>query len=115
MDIRHGLIATIMIVSAARGQSTNDPFPAPIPAKEGIILVKFVDFAALPNSGDEAPRMMLLVDEPGTQRLFVHTMKGSIYSVSYDGKTVIQYLDVNAATWGVNVQSGSHERGFQSF
>jgi glucose/arabinose dehydrogenase len=115
MRIPYGLIATIMIASAGRGQSTKDPFPAPIPAKEGVTMVKFVDFAAIPSSGDEAPRMMLLVDEPGTQRLFVHTMKGPIYSVSYDGKTVIQYLDVNAAAWGMNVQSGSHDRGFQSF
>jgi glucose/arabinose dehydrogenase len=59
--------------------------------------------------------MMLLVDEPGTQRLFIHTMKGVIYSVSYDGKTVTSYLDINAANWGIGVQSGSHDRGFQSF
>ena len=31
--------------------------------------------------------MMLLVDEPGTRRLFVNDMRGPLYSVSYDGKT----------------------------
>ena len=65
--------------------------------------------------GAEAPRLMLLLDEPGTHRLFVNTMQGQIYSISYDGKTVKPYLDLNAAPRGVNVQSSSHDRGFQSF
>jgi hypothetical protein len=115
MHTPHFAIAAILIASAARGESTNNPFPAPIPAAEGAILVKFVEFATIPYAGDEAPRMMLLLDEPGTHRLFVHTMRGPIYSISYDGKTVTQYLDVNAASWGVNVQFSSHDRGFQSF
>jgi hypothetical protein len=42
-------------------------------------------------------------------------MRGPLYSVSYDGKTVTLYLDINASTWGVNVQSMGNERGFQSF
>jgi glucose/arabinose dehydrogenase len=109
------LFAAVLIASAAHSQTTKDPFPAPIPAADGAIAVKFVEFAAIPYAGDEAPRMMLLVDEPGTHRLFVNTMRGPIYSISYDGKTITQYLDVNAATWGVNVQFSSHDRGFQSF
>jgi hypothetical protein len=44
--------------------------------------------------------MMLPPDEPGTHRLFVNTMRGPLYSVSYDGKTVTGYLDVNALAWG---------------
>jgi hypothetical protein len=107
--------ATILIASAAFGQSTKNPFPEPIPAADGAIMVKFVEFAAIPYAGKDAPRMMLLLDEPGTHRLFVNTMSGPIYSISYDGKTVKQYLDVNAPTWGVNVQFSSHDRGFQSF
>ena len=59
--------------------------------------------------------MMLLVDEPGTRRLFVNDMRGPLYSVSYDGKTVTPYLDINAPKWGVGVQSQGRERGFQSF
>ena len=59
--------------------------------------------------------MMLLVDEPGTRRMFVNDMRGPLYSVSYDGKTVTPYLDINAPTWGVSVQSQGNERGFQSF
>ena len=43
---------------------------------------------------------MLLVDEPGTRRLFVNDMRGPLYSVSYDGKTVALYLDINAPEVG---------------
>jgi hypothetical protein len=111
----HLVVATIFIARGAFSQSTNNPFPTPIPATDGVIKVKFVEFAAIPYAGNEAPRMMLLIDEPGTRRLFVNTMKGPIYSISYDGKTVTEYLDINAPKWGVNVQSSSHDRGFQSF
>jgi Glucose / Sorbosone dehydrogenase len=58
---------------------------------------------------------MLLVDEPGTRRLFVNDMRGPLYTVSRDGKAVAQYLDINAPAWGVNVNSSGNERGFQSF
>jgi len=109
------LAAATLTAFAAGGQSTTDPFPAPIHAAEDVILVKSVEFAELPFTGAEAPRMMLLINEPATKRLFVHTMQGQIYSVSYDGKTVVPYLNINAPTWGVNVQFSSHDRGFQSF
>jgi hypothetical protein len=92
-----------------------DPFPAPIPATDGAVRVKFVEFAAIPDAGAVAARMMLLSDEPGTRRLFVNDMHGLLYSVSYDGKAVTPYLDLRDAAWGVNVQSANFERGFQSF
>jgi hypothetical protein len=94
---------------------TNDPFPAPIQATQGVILVNVADFATLPDIDGVPARMMNLVDEPGTQRLFVNDMRGPLYSVSYDGKTVTLYLDVNASTWGHPVHSTGRERGFQSF
>jgi len=109
------LIIAMLIASAAHGQVTTDPFPTPIHAVDDIILVKFAEFATVPFLGTEAPRMMLLLDEPATSRLFLHTMQGQIYSISYDGKTVTKYLDINAENWGVNVQFSSHDRGFQSF
>ena len=59
--------------------------------------------------------MMHLVDEPGTRRVFVSLMTGALYTVSYDGKIVTQYLDVNAPAWSVSVQSIGRERGVQSF
>jgi hypothetical protein len=94
---------------------TNDPFPGPIAATEGVIRVNFAEFASVPDIDGVAARMMNLVDEPGTRRLFVNDMRGPLYSVSYDGKSVALYLDVNAAGWGHPVQSTGRERGFQSF
>jgi glucose/arabinose dehydrogenase len=62
---------------------TNDPFPAPIEAVEDVIRVNVREFASLPDIDGVAARMMLLVDEPGTQRLFVNDMRGPLYSVSF--------------------------------
>jgi hypothetical protein len=94
---------------------TDDPFPMPIAATEGVIRVGVAEFASIPDIDGVAARMMNLVDEPATQRLFVNDMRGPLYSVSYDGKAVALYLDVNAPAWGNPVQSQGRERGFQSF
>ena len=75
-------------VPRAGAQGTSDPFPTPINATADIIAVNYTEFATIPDVGGEAPRMMMMADEPGTRRLFVATMRGPIYSVSYDGKTV---------------------------
>lgn len=95
---------------------TQDPFP-PLNATDDIIAVDYVEFATLPDipGDDEAPRPMLLVTEPGTSRLFVNDMRGPLYSLSYDGKTLTKYLDLNAPQWKMPVQYEGPERGFQSF
>jgi hypothetical protein len=93
---------------------TADPFPQPIEARQGVITVGVRDFASVPDIDGVAARMMNRVNEPGTKRLFVNDMRGPLYSVSYDGKVAL-YLDINAAAWGVSVQSMGRERGFQSF
>ena len=85
-------------------QVPNDPFPAPIPASEGVIRVAVREFASVPDVDGQASRMMLLVDEPVTKRLFVNDMRGPLYVVSYDGGSVARYLDINAEQWGVAVQ-----------
>jgi hypothetical protein len=111
-----GFLAATIVAATAFAQVTNDPFPEPIPASEAVISVKFVEFATVPDSESGlAPRMMLLADEPGTKRLFVNDMTGPLYRVSYDGKTVERYLDLNDPRWGIAVQSQNFERGFQSF
>ena len=94
---------------------TNDPFPQPIEAVAGVIKVNAREFATLPDIDGVPARMMNLVDEPGTRRLFVNDMRGPIYSVSYDGTQVALYLDINAPAWAVSVQFAGRERGFQSF
>jgi len=84
------IAAVLLLASPVLAQTTtNDPFPTPIAATEGVIKVNFVEFASLPDLGDPMPaRMMLLVDEPGTQRLFVNDMRGPLYTLSRDGKAV---------------------------
>ena len=42
-------------------------------------------------------------------RLFVNTMRGSLYSISYDGKTVTRMS--NADAWALRVQFDGHESG----
>ena len=88
-------LAALAAAPTVAAQSSSDPFPTPINATDNIIAVNVAEFATIPDIAGEAPRMMLLVDEPGTRRLFVNDMRGPLYSVSYDGKTVAQYLDVN--------------------
>src|SRR5262245_55291531 len=95
-----GLIATALVTACtAHAQTTNDPFPAPINTTNGVITVKFTEFAAIPDSGNAAPRVMQMLWEPATRRYFVSDMTGPLYSVSADGKTVVKYVDLNAADW----------------
>src|SRR5687768_12122649 len=110
------LLGVVLLTgSTALAQTPNDPFPTPIPATEGVIKVRFAEFATLPDVDGAAARMMLLVDEPGTRRLFVSDMRGLLYSVSYNGQAVTPYLDLRDPRWAVSVQSQGNERGFQSF
>ena len=102
--------------ACAFAQAPNDPFPAPINATEDVVKVSVVEFATLPDLGGQQPsRPMVLVDEPGTQRLFVNDMRGPLYTSPRGGKSVTLYLDINDPKWGVNVNSTGNERGFQSF
>jgi glucose/arabinose dehydrogenase len=108
------VVAAIVVAFVAARQLTVDPFSTPIDTTN-VIGVNVVEFATIPDVGGEAPRMMHFVNEPGTKRVFVSLMTGGLYSISYDGKTVTPYLDINAPTWSVSVQSNGSERGVQSF
>jgi hypothetical protein len=105
-------------VPSGPGRS-NNPFTAPIPADEAVVTIKLVEFASLPDfvapAGPQAARMNIVLDEPGTKRLFVNVMTGTLFTVSYDGKSVAPYLDINDPKWATPVQSGNTEQGFQSF
>lgn len=115
MPITRAILATVLLASPAAAQVTNDPFPQPIAATEGVIAVNFVEFASVPDVDGTAARTMLMADEPGTRRLFVNDMRGPLYVVGYDGRGLQLYVNINAPQWGVNVQAGGRERGFQSF
>ena len=109
------IVSSLLLVASARAQTSNDPFPLPIPATDGAIIVNFVEFASLPDVDGQAPRMMLLVDEPGTGRLFVNDMHGLLYAVSYDGQSVTAYLDLTAPDWELSIDTSNFELGLQSF
>jgi len=102
-------------VAPACAQMTDDPFPSPIASTEDIIRVSFTEFASIPDIEGEPARVMILVDEPGTRRMFVNDMRGPLYTVSYDGQTVREYIDIDDSRWAVAVEAGRREVGFQSF
>ena len=106
-------LASLLPASLA-AQVTNDPFPEPIGSGSAPIVVAFRELATVPGTGQAAPRLMQLVDEPGTRRMFVNDQVGPIYTISYDGRTVTRYVDVNDERWGFRVQSQGRERGVQS-
>jgi len=115
----HRVIACAAVLTlqlpASAEQLSSDPFATPIEATQAVVGVDFVEFATLPDAqGGEAPRMMHMATEPQTKRLFVSTMRGMLYSISYDGKKVLPYLDVNDSKWGIGVQFTGPERGLQS-
>ena len=91
-----------------------DPFPAPLPPAAGVT-VSIAEFASLPDLDGQPAQMMHLVDEPGTQRLFVNDMRGPLYSISYDGRTVLPYLDLGSPRWALALYIDSTNRGFRSF
>ena len=107
-------VAALLTATPALSQVPNDPFPDPIEATEGVIVVGYSEFAVLPDVGGETARPMRLVDEPGSGRLFVNDMQGPIYTISYDGEVEL-YLDINDPGWGVPVEFTGRERGVQSF
>jgi hypothetical protein len=107
--------AALHIAAAASAQTPDDPFPTPLEATNGVIRLDYREFAVIPDVNGQAPRMNLLVDEPGSRRLFLNDMRGQLYAISYDGNTVAVYVDINDAKWGRAVHSGGRERGFQSF
>ena len=94
---------------------TNDPFPQHIPAVEGAIAVTLREFASLPEIDGVPARMMTLVEEPASRRLFVSEMRGLLYVLSGDGKQMTTYLDLRDPKWATPMQAAGRERGLQSF
>lgn len=100
--------------ATAVAQETGDPFPEPIEAEEGVIEVGVEEFASVPDVDGEPARMMTLVHEPGTDRLFLSDMRGPLYVVGDDG-SVTEYLDIDDPRWEVDVYAGWREAGVQNF
>ena len=114
MSLNRFAVAALLVASPVMAQRSNDPFPDPIETSSDVIVVGFEEFATLPDVEGGPPRPTILVDEPGSGRLFVNDMRGPVYSVSYDGDVTL-YLNIDDPRWGVRVNSSGRERGMQSF
>jgi hypothetical protein len=108
-------LMTLVASTAAGQQPTTDPLPTPIESVRDVISVSFREFAQIPDANGRAPRMMNMLDEPSTKRFFVNTLDGAIYTVSYDGRVVTPYLDVNEPRWNVRVHAPVIDSGMMSF
>ena len=115
MRLRHLPIALLACCPLATRAQTTDPYATPIRAADGAIRVGFREFAVIPDIDGVAARMMLLVREPGTRNLFVNDMRGPLYRIGADGRTVTPWLNIDDPRWGHDIQSSGRERGFQSF
>lgn len=109
-----GAVALAM-AAPLQAQVTEDPFPQPIEADQDVIVVDYVDFATLPDIDGDPARAMLLVTESGTNRMFVSDMTGPLYSISFDGSAVMEYVNLSSPEYGFEVQSRGSERGVNSF
>ncbi len=79
------------------------------------ISVGIRDFAVLPDSsgGNSAPARVNVVTSDPLGRLFVNDQRGPLYTMSSDGSTVTNYLDLSTFA-GINLVTSS-EQGFQGF
>ncbi len=94
---------------------TAEPFPQGITRDEGVIAVRLREFASVPDIAGVAARLMTLVEEPASHRLFVSDMHGLLYTLGAGGGAAALYLDLRDTKWGVGVQSAGRERGLQAF
>ena len=114
-NIVRGAVILALSANTVQGQQpSTDPLSAPIEATRDVITVSFRQFAQIPDARGQAPRIQNMVDEPTTKRFFLNTLDGAVYTVSYDGKTVTPYLDVNEARWSVSVHAPMIDTGLVS-
>lgn len=106
-------LALLSGACTADAQTTN-PFPEPVNTDDPVI-VNVVEFASVPDFEGAAARMMLLVEEPASGRLFVNDMRGPIYTLPAAGGAATLYVDIDDPRWGFDVEAGGREQGFQSF
>ncbi len=106
--------AVMFATSSTSAQVPDDPFPDPIEATQGVIVVGYTEFTTLPDVAGKRARPMRLVDEPESGRLFVNDMQGPVYTIGYGGEVAL-YLDINDPRWGLPVEFAGREQGVQSF
>ena len=78
---------------------------------KGSLAVDLQTFATIPQSSGQPARINVLRAAPDG-RIFVNDQRGFLYTVSPDGATVTQYLDLASY---IPLLQDNAERGFQSF
>jgi len=106
-------VALLATACSADAQTTS-PFPEPVNTSDPVI-VDVIEFARVPDFEGDPARMMLLVEEPASGRLFVNDMRGPLYTLPRDGGSATLYLDIDDPRWGFDVEASGREQGFQSF
>lgn len=106
--------AAALAAAPALPQPSGNPYAEPVATEGGAIVVDLVEVATLPDIGGDPADMRKLVHEPGTDRIFVNDQRGPIYTLDGDGG-VTEYLDVDAESWGVDVDTSWREVGVQSY
>jgi hypothetical protein len=114
MPIRTQMLTLALIVASNAAAQVTNPYVTGIRPDDAVV-VGVREFATLPDIDGVAARMMLLAQEPGTRNLFVNDMRGPLYRVSADGKSVTLFVNIDDPKWATDVQSQGRERGFQSF
>ena len=71
------LTTAFLLAAPVAAQVSNDPSPDPIADGWAPLVVDYTDFARVPGVGGDAALMTTLIDEPGTQRIFVNDMNGA--------------------------------------
>lgn len=108
------LALPVMAQEREQEQSTDNPFPEPIEAEQGVIVVDVADHVTLPDLHGAPAQMRSLRHEPGTDRVFISNQWGGIYEITDEG-TVTEYLDVDADEWDVQLDRSWREVGIESF
>jgi hypothetical protein len=112
MNFVYTQLASVSLVVMVSVAAAEDYFPTPI--ERGSLTVGIRDFAVLPDSDNGQPARMSVMTASPDGRLFVNDQRGPLYSISPDGATVTEYLDVDDFP-GTEVQNASGEQGFQGF
>ena len=107
--MKYPITAAAVLVASSPALAQFNPFG---PVQQGDLTVGIVDFAELPDSGSPARASVMTSDPAG--RLFVNDQRGPLYTVSDDGSSVTEYLDLRDVG-GVSLRTASGEQGFQSF
>ncbi len=113
MPVRLAVAAFLLSFSLEFQALGQNFFPDPI--EKGPLTVAIKDFAVLPDSsgGNSAPARMSVMTADPLGRLFVNDQRGPLYTISPDGATVTEYLDLRDFS-ELQITSSS-EKGFQGF